>query len=121
MTLVQHIKQWLTELVYQLTVRCGTGVVDFGPHPGSRVAFIHVNTGVMGISPRAGCVTAQIAPIETTALGDSPGHTMQDHLLHSTKIAVLCGTPDANGIATITLVGEVEMVGRYSINWQRIV
>lgn len=121
MTLVQHIAQWFARLIWRLTVRCGTSVVDFGPYPGSRIAYVHVDTGVTGISPRAGCVIASIAPIATASLGDSPGHSLIDHLLHSTKIAVLCGTPDTNGIATITLVGEVEMVGRYSINWQRIV
>lgn len=121
MTLVQHIAQWLQRMIWRLTVRCGTSVADFGPYPGSRVAFIHVNTGVTGVSPRAGCVTAQIAPIETAALGDSPGHTMQDHVLDCTKMTVLCGIPDANGYATITVVGNTEMVGRYSINWQRIV
>lgn len=120
MTLVQHIKQWLTELVYRLAVRCGVSVIDFGATPAYTATAVF-NVGVDGVSPRAGCVLAQIALSSTNALGDSPGHTQAEHIDHAPHMTVLCGTPDSSGIVQIVVSSSMARTGRYAINWQRIV
>lgn len=120
MTLVQHIDQWFARLILRLTVRCGVSVIDFGATPTLKTA-VAVYAGVDGVSPRAGCVLAQIALGETAALGDSPGHTVQEHIDHAPHMTVLCGTPDSSGMVQIVVSSTVARNGRYAINIQRIV
>lgn len=120
MTLVQHIDQWFARLIWRLTVRCGVSVIDFGATPAYTATAVF-NVGVDGVSPRDGCVLAQIALSDTAALGDSPGHTVQEHIEHAPHMTVLCGTPDAQGMVQIVVSSSMARTGRYAINIQRIV
>ena len=121
MMLVAYVDQSITEAIVLLKGRCGTIVVDFGTTP-AYTASRAVDVGVInGVSPRAGCVLAQIALSETAALGGSPGHTVQEHIDHAPHMTVLCGTPDAQGTVQIVVSSSVARTGRYAINIQRIV
>lgn len=119
-TLVQHTNDWLADVLHQIAVRCGASVVDFGEVP-VLTASVMVNVAISGISPKVGCVLAQIALRETAALGDSPGRTLQEHIDHAPHMTVLCGTPDAQGMVQIVVSSSVARTGRYAINIQRIV
>lgn len=117
MTFLNRLKQLLAMLV----TRCGTSVVDFGSTP-AYTANVAVYVGVNGVSPRTGCVSAQIALSDTAALGDSPGHTQAEHIDHSMYMKVLCSPDiDADGNVQITVATVIPRFGRYAINIQRIV